>query len=79
MKKYLDISKARVWAGLRPVSPAGTPIIGQTRIKGLWINAGHGHLGWTRSRGYGRVAAALIDGHYPRIPLPTTQGSVDFR
>jgi D-amino-acid dehydrogenase len=76
IRKHLDISKARVWAGLRPVSPAGTPIIGQTRVKGLWINAGHGHLGWTLSCGSGRVAAALIDGRDPGIPLPPAQGAV---
>ena len=76
IRKHLDISKARVWAGLRPVSSAGTPIIGQTRIQGLWINAGHGHLGWTMSCGSGRVAAALIDGRDPGIPLPPTQGAV---
>jgi D-amino-acid dehydrogenase len=76
IREHLNISKARVWAGLRPVSPAGTPIIGQTRIKGLWINAGHGHLGWTLACGSGRVAAALIDGRDPGIPLPPTQGAV---
>ncbi|HWU54307.1 MAG TPA: D-amino acid dehydrogenase, partial [Rhizomicrobium sp.] len=51
MRRHFDISKSRVWAGLRPVSPSGTPIIGETRIRGLWINAGHGHLGWTLSCG----------------------------
>ena len=50
MKQHFHLSKARIWAGLRPVSPAGTPIIGRTRIDGLWVNAGHGHLGWTRLR-----------------------------
>ena len=76
IRKHLDLSKARVWAGLRPVSSAGTPIIGQTRIQGLWINAGHGHLGWTMSCGSGRVTADLIDGRDPGIPLPPTQGAV---
>ena len=62
-KRHLDLAKARVWAGLRPVSPAGTPIIGRTAaIKGLWVNAGHGHLGWTLACGSGRVAADLISG-----------------
>jgi D-amino-acid dehydrogenase len=65
MKHHLDLSKARIWAGLRPVSPTGTPIIGQTRVKGLWINAGHGHLGWTLSCGSGRVVADLIQGRDP--------------
>jgi D-amino-acid dehydrogenase len=65
MKDHLDLSKARIWAGLRPVTPTGTPIIGETRVKGLWINAGHGHLGWTLSCGSGRVLADRIEGREP--------------
>ena len=76
MKRYLDLSKARIWAGLRPVSPAGTPIIGRTPIKGLWVNAGHGHLGWTLACGSGRVAADLISGRNPEIEIPPPQGDV---
>ncbi|HUL09581.1 MAG TPA: D-amino acid dehydrogenase [Candidatus Acidoferrum sp.] len=76
MKRHFDISKSRVWAGLRPVSPSGTPIIGETRIGGLWINAGHGHLGWTLSCGSGRVIADLIAGRNPGIPVPPPQGVV---
>jgi D-amino-acid dehydrogenase len=76
LKHNLDITKAKVWAGLRPVSPSGTPLIGETRIKGLWINAGHGHLGWTLSCGSGRLAADLINGRDPGIPLPPSQGVV---
>ncbi|MGH6875204.1 MAG: D-amino acid dehydrogenase [Aestuariivirgaceae bacterium] len=76
MKRYLDLPKARVWAGLRPVSPAGTPIIGRTRIEGLWVNAGHGHLGWTLACGSGRVAADLINGRNPAIRVPPAQGDV---
>jgi D-amino-acid dehydrogenase len=76
LKRHLDMSKAKVWAGLRPVSPAGTPIIGQTRVKGLWVNAGHGHLGWTLSCGSGRVAADLIAGRKPEISVPVAQGNV---
>ena len=67
---------ALVWAGLRPVSPAGTPLIGETEIRGLWVNSGHGHLGWTLSCGSGRVAADLINGKNPGIPLPPSQGVV---
>jgi D-amino-acid dehydrogenase len=74
--QHLDRSKARFWAGLRPVTPAGTPIIGQTAVKGLWVNAGHGHLGWTLACGSGRVIAELIDGRAPPIPLPNPQGAV---
>ena len=76
LPKHLDIKASRVWAGLRPVSPSGTPMIGQTRIKGLWINAGHGHLGWTLSCGSGRVVADLIAGRNPGIPLMPAQGVV---
>jgi D-amino-acid dehydrogenase len=76
MKRHLDFSKARIWAGLRPVSPAGTPVIGRTRIGGLWVNAGHGHLGWTLACGSGRVAADLIGGRRPEITVPAPQGEV---
>jgi D-amino-acid dehydrogenase len=79
MLKHLDRTKARFWAGLRPVSPAGTPIIGETKIKGLWINAGHGHLGWTLSCGSGRLIVELIEGRKPEIPLLPTQGVVTAR
>ena len=79
MKRYLDLSKARIWAGLRPVSPAGTPIIGRTHIEGLWVNAGHGHLGWTLACGSGRVVADLIAGRDPGIAIPRPQGAVFAR
>jgi len=79
LKRYLDISKSKVWAGLRPVSPAGVPIIGETSIRGLWINAGHGHLGWTLSCGSGRLIADLIAGRDPGIPVPPPQGVVVAR
>ena len=76
LPQHLDIKASRVWAGLRPVSPSGTPMIGQTRVKGLWINAGHGHLGWTLSCGSGRVLADLVAGRSPGIPLMPPQGVV---
>jgi D-amino-acid dehydrogenase len=79
MKRHFDIAKSKVWAGLRPVTPSGTPLIGQTRIRGLWINAGHGHLGWTLSCGSGRLLADLIDGRDPGIPLLPPQGVVVAR
>ncbi len=76
LPRHFDIKKSRVWAGLRPVSPSGTPMIGQTRIRGLWINSGHGHLGWTLSCGSGRVVADLIAGRDPGIPAMPAQGVV---
>ncbi len=61
--------EARLWAGLRPVTPSGTPVIGPTKIEGLWVNAGHGHLGWTLACGSGRVLADLVNGRDPKVPL----------
>jgi D-amino-acid dehydrogenase len=74
MARHFDLSQSKVWAGLRPVTPSGTPIIGETRIPGLWINAGHGHLGWTLSCGSGRLIADLIDGRDPGFSPPPSQG-----
>jgi D-amino-acid dehydrogenase len=76
---HFDVSKSRIWAGLRPVSPSGTPIIGETQIRGLWINAGHGHLGWTLACGSGRLIADLIESREPGIPVPPSQGLVVAR
>jgi len=48
------------WAGLRPMSPDGVPIIGRTPIGNLYVNTGHGTLGWTMAAGSGRLLAELI-------------------
>jgi D-amino-acid dehydrogenase len=76
LPSYFEQTKARIWAGLRPVTPAGTPIIGRTRIQGLWVNAGHGHLGWTLACGSGRVMAELSQGRDPGEMAPAPQGAV---
>jgi D-amino-acid dehydrogenase len=55
------------WTGLRPMTPDGTPVIGPTRIDKLWINTGHGTLGWTMACGSGQVLADLIQGRAPAI------------
>lgn len=60
MAPYLDLDKAEVWAGLRPVSANGRPIIGPTSIAGLWVSSGHGHLGWTLACGSARRLASLM-------------------
>ncbi len=49
-----------VWSGDRPASALGRPIIGETPINGLWVNCGHGHMGWTLSAGSGELMARLI-------------------
>lgn len=56
-----DDPRGELWAGLRPMTPSGTPIIGPARgIAGLWLNTGHGHTGWTQSAGSARRLAAMI-------------------
>ncbi len=56
-----DIAKAEFWSGLRPMTPDGTPLVGGTRYKNLYLNTGHGTLGWTMSCGSSRLLADLID------------------
>lgn len=62
-----DIASATFWSGLRPMTPDGTPIIGPTRFGNLYLNTGHGTLGWTMSCGSGRVLADMISGQKPEI------------
>lgn len=76
MREHLDLDRATVWAGLRPVTPTGTPLVGETRIRGLWVNAGHGHLGWTLACGSGRLLADLVAGRRPEVAPPPSQGAV---
>lgn len=62
-----DVAKASFWSGLRPMTPDGTPVIGPTKIKGLFLNTGHGTLGWTMSSGSARVIGDLVSGRKPDI------------
>ncbi|MBI3673309.1 MAG: D-amino acid dehydrogenase [Rhizobiales bacterium] len=64
-----DWSKAEFWAGLRPMTPQGTPILGPSRLANLWFNTGQGHMGWTMSHGAARITADLIAGKTPAIAL----------
>lgn len=57
-----DQSRAVLWAGLRPMTPDGTPIIGQAGARNLFLNTGHGTLGWTMAAGSARVVTDLIAG-----------------
>ena len=62
------------WAGLRPATPGNVPLIGDMAgagLKGLWLNTGHGTLGWTLACGSGRLLADVISGHAPDVdPAP---------
>jgi D-amino-acid dehydrogenase len=62
-----DVSRASFWSGLRPMTPDGTPVIGPTRIAGLFLNTGHGTLGWTMSAGSARLISDLVSGKKPEI------------
>ena len=55
------------WCGLRPATPTNIPLIGRTGVGKLWVNAGHGTLGWTHGAGSGKALASLIDGQTPDI------------
>ena len=57
-----DRTAARFWCGLRPMSADGVPIIGPTPIENLWVNTGHGPLGWTMAVGSGRLLTDLMAG-----------------
>ena len=53
------------WTGLRPATPTNIPFIGKTKVRKLWVNAGHGTLGWTHGAGSGKALAELISGRTP--------------
>jgi D-amino-acid dehydrogenase len=57
----------KFWTGLRPATPTNIPFIGRTKVQGLWVNAGHGTLGWTHGAGSGKAMAELISGRQPRM------------
>ncbi|AYN93049.1 MULTISPECIES: D-amino acid dehydrogenase [Pseudomonas] len=62
-----DLQAATFWTGLRPTTPDGTPIVGATRYRNLFLNTGHGTLGWTMACGSGRFLADVIGRKRPQI------------
>lgn len=62
-----DQSRAAFWCGLRPMTPDGTPVVGRSPISNLFLNTGHGTLGWTMAAGSGRVLADLMSGKRAEI------------
>ena len=62
-----DLANAVFWTGLRPSTPDGPPVIGATKYSNLWLNTGHGTLGWTMACGSARYLADLVDGRAPAI------------
>ncbi|MGB5833175.1 MAG: FAD-dependent oxidoreductase, partial [Thiohalocapsa sp.] len=64
-----DLNHAQFWTGLRPMTPDGTPVLGPTPYPNLFLNTGHGTLGWTMSCGSGRLLADLISGRQPKLDM----------
>ena len=62
-----DMNQASFWTGLRPMTPDSTPIIGKTRFKNLFLNTGHGTLGWTMACGSGKLISDLVLARDPEI------------
>ncbi|WP_295536377.1 FAD-dependent oxidoreductase [uncultured Thioclava sp.] len=64
----VDLDRVTFWTGLRPTTPAGPPYLGRVRrYDNLWINAGHGTLGWTTSAGCGALIAQAMTGDTPEL------------
>ncbi|HEX6243586.1 MAG TPA: FAD-dependent oxidoreductase, partial [Polyangiales bacterium] len=60
------------WTGLRPATPNNVPVIGRTRLRNLYLNTGHGTLGWTLACGSASLIADVISGRAPRVAFPLT-------
>jgi D-amino-acid dehydrogenase len=68
-----DSAEAKFWTGLRPSTPSNVPYIGRTRYSNLFINTGHGTLGWTHACGSGKAIAEIISGVQPQVDFQFTQ------
>jgi D-amino-acid dehydrogenase len=64
-----DYDSAELWAGLRPTTPDSVPILGKTPLRNLFLDTGHGTLGWTMSCGSGKAVADVISGREPEIDM----------
>ena len=65
----VEFERPQYWAGLRPMTPDGPPILGRTPIGGLFLNVGHGSQGWSMACGSGRILAHVVDDRAPDINL----------
>ncbi|MFZ4287196.1 D-amino acid dehydrogenase [Variovorax sp. HJSM1_2] len=73
-----DTSQAQFWTGLRPATPSNVPMIGKTKVANLFLNTGHGTLGWTHACGSGKSVARIISGLVPEVDFAFT-GLADER
>ncbi len=67
--KCYDKANAKVWSGLRPMPSAGSPYVGATPVKNLYLNCGHGHLGWTLACGSSQLLADVVSGRKPAVDM----------
>jgi D-amino-acid dehydrogenase len=65
-----SLARAEPWAGLRPATPGNVPLIGRSARPGLWLNTGHGTLGWTLACGSAAALAELMSGRRPAVAFP---------
>ena len=68
-----DTAQAQFWTGLRPATPSNVPIIGQSRVPNLFLNTGHGTLGWTHACGSGKSVARIVSGLAPELEFAFTR------
>ena len=73
-----DTTQAQFWSGLRPAMPSNVPLIGSTRIANLFLNTGHGTLGWTHACGSGKALADIVSGRVPEVDF-AFQGGTEGR
>jgi D-amino-acid dehydrogenase len=70
----VDPGRAAYWTGLRPATPSNVPLIGRTRYRNLYLNTGHGTLGWTMAAGSGKAIAEIVSGRKPDIDFEFLAG-----
>ena len=63
----IDLKAASFWCGLRPMTPDGPPLVGRSELSNLYLNTGHGTLGWTMACGSAKVLADIISSRVPEI------------
>ena len=67
-----DTTQAQFWTGLRPATPSNVPLIGKTKVGNLFLNTGHGTLGWTHACGSGKSIARIVSGLVPELDFDFT-------
>ena len=67
-----DTAQAQFWTGLRPATPSNVPLIGKTKLPNLFLNTGHGTLGWTHACGSGKSIARIVSGLAPEVDFAFT-------